>query len=142
MKQSKIQYLYEVIENCVENVLSEKNHAVYEHEYKTDEQLKTRCATEKTAGASCFNEGVDVAEKIADIIYDSTIIIPWLDSKTDDDLLVVTDEENCGRKFLRSGSHVWADGALTCTKVVLILGKARDMAGCVTKMYVKTCYPE
>jgi hypothetical protein len=142
MKQSKMQYFYEVIETCVEGLLSVKSHAVYEHEYKTDEQLKTRCAIEKTAGASCFNEGVDVVEKIVDIIYDSTVIIPWLDSETNDDLLIVTEEKGCGRKFLRSGNHVWADGALVCDKIILILGKRRDMAGGVTGMYVKTCYPE
>lgn len=142
MKQSKMQYLYEVIEKCVEKVLSEKNHAVYEHEYKTDDQLKTRCAVEKTAGASCFTKGVDVAEKIVDIIYDSTIIIPWLDSQTDCDLLIAVDEPKCGKKFLRSGNHVWANGSLECDKIILVLGKEKDIAGCLTKMYVKTCYPE
>lgn len=142
MKQSKMEYLYDVVGECVDSIENNEIHAVFEHEYKTDEQLKTRCAIEKTKGASCFNKGVDIVEKIVDIIYDSTNIIPWLAADTDEDLIITVDEENCGKKFLRSGSHVWADGALACSKIILILGKDRDIAGCVTKMYVKTCYPE
>lgn len=142
MKQpkNKIEYLYGIIEDCVESL--EEHHAVFEHSYKTDEELKTRCAVEKTAGASCFNKGVDVAEKIADIIYDSVEILPWLKSTVNDPLRIVVEEEACGKKFLKDKKHNWDEGALICNKVVLLLGKEVDKYNCLVRMYVITCYAE
>lgn len=142
MKQSKMAYIYELIDECVENLSSVKHHAVYEHEYKTDEQLKNRCTVEKTAGASCFNEGVDVTEKIIDIIYDSADIVTWLASNSKDVLRVVTLEENCGKKYITNFNHNWNNGSLSCSQIVLFLEKDFDKAGCLIGMHVLTCYLE
>lgn len=141
IKQSRNEYLYEVIEKCINN-LSSEHHAVYEHMYKTDEQLKTRCAVEKTEGASCFNAGTDIIEVVSDIIYDSVEILPWLANKDAADILrLVVASPNCGRKFLNSGRHNWKDGAIICNEVVVFLKKISDKCGCVTRLELVTVYP-
>lgn len=145
MKQYKNKYLYSLIEECVES-MNNNHHCIYEHSYKSDEQLKTRisCRQEAIRGASCFNEDCDILEIVSDIIYESTLILPWLklDESGKSDLRLVQEVPNCGKKFLKGFDHNWKDGAITCNKVIVILGKKLDKAGCVVQMYVKTAYPE
>lgn len=136
-------YLYEVMNRCIEEMDNE-HHCVFEHSYKTDDQLKTRLSSrvEGVKGASCFYEDVDIAETVSDIIYDSMEILPWLKNTAEKtDLVVYAEYPDCGKKFLKSREHDWSTGAINCNTVALVLGKKTDIAGCVTKMYIKTCYP-
>ena len=146
MRQSKNMYFYGLIEECI-NSMDDEHHCVFEHSFKSDEQLKTRisCRQESIRGASCFNEGDDIVEIVSDIIYDAPEVLPWL--KLDEpsgksDLRLVQEVPNCGKKYLRSYSHNWENGPIVCNKIVIILGKKLDKAGCVVQMYIKSAYPE
>ena len=143
MKQSreKCAYFYEIIEECVEKLSSEKHHAVYEHEYKSDEQLKTRCRTERIMGASCFNKGINVTKVIEDMIYDSPQLMPWLFSN-ESILRIAVKSKHCGKKFLKDQKHNWNDGAIVCNNILLFLEKEYDKANCVTGIHILTCYLE
>lgn len=142
MKQSKIEYLYGLIDECIDG-LGNLDHAVYMHEFQSDEELQHRCKTSSVRGASCFNEGDDICEIVTDIIYDAPELIPWMKLPGDEDLRLVVEVPACGKKFLKDFSaHDWADGALTCDHIVVILGKKLDFAGCLTSIFVRTAYPE
>lgn len=138
MKQSDA---YEMIGDLIDRLTEEKHHAVYEHEYKTDEQLKTRIAVEKKNAASCFNEGIDITEVIIDAIEESSEILPWLTKSSEDILIIKAECENCGKKFLRSIEHNWENGAITCNQFEVILSKYRDKYSFVDYIYLYTAYP-
>lgn len=138
-RQSK--YVYALIEECIEKLSSTDCHAVFEHEYKDDEQLKTRCRYEKIKGASCFNKGTDIVKIIEDALWDEIMIFKWLKSDTNGELRIVRPYKKCGKKFVNSGTHNWDDGPLTCNHVVMVFGKELDFAGCPIRLFVKTCYP-
>lgn len=137
MKQSVI---YEYINQFVESLNSEC-HAVFEHEYVSDENLKTRIKAESVSGASCFYDGCDVIELISDIVYDSTDIVIWLkNDEIREDLRIVADIPSCGKKYMRK-NHVWSDGAIQCDHVIVLLRKIYDKYGCLDKVVLLTAYP-
>lgn len=143
MKQSKMQYVYEIIEKCVEELETGTCHAILEHTQKTDEQLINRIAVEKTLGASTFSEEVDAVELISDCIYDSVELISWIkQDRIKEDIIIHSDCPACGRKFIKDWSHNWQDGSLPCNTVTVILGKRFDEGNCLVGIYVKTAYPE
>lgn len=138
---SRQSYYYELINRCIDEMNNE-HHAVFEHSYKTDEQLKLRVGCEGVIGASCFHEDMDIVETISDILYDAVEIIPWLkNASANEDLRLVIKHPNCGKKYLKSRNHDWSKGAIPCNSIVVFLGKKMDMAGCVTGMYIKTAFP-
>lgn len=140
--QSKMDYIYALIEECVESI-TQDTHAIIEHQYKTDEQLKTRVSVEKTIGASCFAKDVDAVELITDCIYDSIEILQWMkNNKVTEDLIIHLEQDGCGKKFIKNRTHNWEDGAIVCNVVTVILGKKMDKAGCLTGIFLKTAYPE
>lgn len=138
-KFNKYAYTAQMIEKCSESL--KNSHAVFEHGYKTDEQLMTRCSVEDVKGASCFYEEIDIEEIILDMMYEAEGLPQWLCSGKELYFRTVMDYEGCGKKFLKSRSHDWTTGAIPCNKVVLILGKNVDVAGCCTRLFVYTCYP-
>ncbi len=139
--QSKLQYFYGLIEECIDS-LGSLEHAVYAHSFQDDEKLKDRCRAEKVRGASCFNEGDDIVEIVADILYDSTELLAWMKMTGDEDLRLVVEQPACGKKFLKDFRHDWEAGALICDRIVVVLGKKLDQGGCLTKIFVRTAYPE
>lgn len=139
MKQSDA---YEMIGDLIDRLTEKKHHAVYEHEWKTDEQLKTRIAVEKKPAASCFNEGTDITELIINAIEESSEVLPWLTKSNEDILIIKTACENCGKKFLRSIEHNWEDGAITCDYVIVIIGKDYDSCKYISGIHLLTAYPE
>ena len=141
MGQSRNEYLYTLIEECIES-LTNIRHAIYAHAYQDDDSLKTRCKAESVRGASCFHEGVDIVEIIEDIIYDANELLPWMKLPGTNALRLVVPAPACGRKFLNAASHDWKTGPIECNRIVVILGKKVDKIGCVTNIYVKTAYPE
>lgn len=143
MKQSKMQYVYQIIEKCVENLQEIPSHAILEHTGKSDEQLINRIAVEKTQGASTFADGLDAVELISDCIYDSVELISWIkNNRITEDIIIHSEYSNCGRKFIKDRSHNWEDGSLPCDTVTVILGKVFDKGNCLIGIYVKTAYPE
>lgn len=138
VKQS---YYYELINQCID-AMNNEHHVVFEHSYKSDEQLKNRVSCEPIEGASCFNEDIDIVDLVSDIIYDAVEILPWLkNSSITGDIRLVHKMPSCGRKFLKSRTHDWSTGAIECNTVVVFLGKQIDMAGGVTKMFIRTAFP-
>lgn len=137
MKQSVI---YDSMNRFISS-LNPECHAVFEHEYVPDEKLKTRIKAEKVLGASCFSEGCDIIELISDIIYDSTEIVLWLKNESiKEDLRIVTEVQECGKKYMRK-NHVWQQGAIPCNHVVVIVRKIFDRYGYFDKIVLVTAYP-
>lgn len=134
------QYFYQLIEECVET-FNEAHHAIFEHSFKTDEQLMNRIRCESVDGASCFSKEMDIVEVVSDIIYESTELLKWMKEKDDGDLRLSEPVENCGKKYLSSKAHDWRKGAIPCNTVIVILGKKYDISGSVIGIYVKTAYP-
>lgn len=140
MKQTKNEYYYALIEKLVESITIE-HHAVCEHDNKTDAVLKTRCSIEKK-NSSCFNfDKKEVIELITDAIYDDITLLAWIKSNVKDDYVITTTYENCGRKYIKSGTHIWKNGSLQCDQFRIILGKKHDLSGAVIQVYLKSAYP-
>lgn len=137
MKQALV---YNLIEECCENLTAE-HHAVFEHEYKSDEKLMTRIKAEHTIGASCFNPDIDIVEAIKDAIYESETLLSYMKNDEVKDAFRISYEmENCGKKYLRK-DHDWSQGALACDHIIVIVQKVYDKYGYCSKLVVLTAYP-
>ena len=139
MKQSDA---YNMIGDLIDSLTEKKHHAVYEHEYKTDEQLKTRIAVEKKLAASCFAENMDVTETVCNIIEESPDVVNWILNSKDDFLRIKVEMKDCGKKYLKNINHNWNDGAIICNYVTVILGKDYDNYKYINGIHLLTAYPE
>lgn len=143
MSQS-ISYYYKIVEESLDN-LNLLSHACTEHAYAPDFYLQCRIKGQHVKAASCFNKDVDVAEIIREVVESQDGLVSWLKDPTNNERIFTSEEgeyPNIGRKFLNSREHNWEDGAIPCNQVVVICGKHFDEAGCLTDIYVKTCYPQ
>lgn len=136
---TRAKYSYELVDGLVDSINTD-HHAVCEHGWTPDSHLIARMRTEKRSGASCFQKGTDIVEKIIDAIYDAEALVPWVNSKIKDDLTIVEPCKGCGKKFTKTCD--WVEGSsIPCDRFRIIIGKEFDKAGCLCGLFLKSAYP-